>query len=155
MSPLRRLAPLAAAALALSAAPASAQQCTGRPSATRLFVSVSNIRSSEGLIAVTLYADDSSRFLARRGSLYVGRVLARAGVTRVCIHVPAPGTYGLAVYHDANANRRFDRNMIGLPAEGYGFSNNAPTLFGLPRFASVRLAVPRDGFATSVRLRYP
>lgn len=155
MSVNRRYAPLAAAAMLLAAAPAAAQDCTGRPSATRLLVTVSNVRSAEGLIAVTLYADDSSRFLARRGSLYVGRVPARTGVTRVCIYVPAPGTYGLAVYHDANANRRFDRNMVGLPAEGYGFSNNAPTLFGLPRFASVRLAVPRDGFATGVRLRYP
>jgi uncharacterized protein (DUF2141 family) len=154
MSPLRRLAPLAAAALAF-APPAFAQECTGRPSATRLYVTVSNVRSIGGLIAVTLYTDDSSRFLARRGSLYVGRVPARAGVTRVCIHVPAPGVYGLAVYHDANANRRFDRTMIGLPAEGYGFSNNAPTLFGLPRFASVRLTVSRDGFSTGVRLRYP
>ncbi|MGQ0660949.1 DUF2141 domain-containing protein [Sphingosinicella sp.] len=149
----RRLAPLAL--LAFSTTPALAQDCTGRPSATRLFVTVSGVRAAQGLIAVTLYADDSSRFLARRGSLYVGRVPARAGVTRVCIHVPAPGIYGLAVYHDANADRRFDRTMIGLPAEGYGFSNDAPTLFGLPRFRSVRLAVPRDGFHTSVRLRYP
>ena len=81
--------------------PRSAQDCTGRPSATRLIVTVSNVRAAQGLIAVTLYADDSSRFLARRGSLYVGRVPARAGVTRVCIHVPRPGLYGLAVYHDA------------------------------------------------------
>jgi len=155
MSACRRLAPLAVAlSLGLSSA-AFAQDCTGRPSATRLIVTVSNVRAAQGLIAVTLYADDPSRFLARRGSLYVGRVPARAGVTRVCIHVPAPGTYGLAVYHDANADRRFDRTMIGLPAEGYGFSNDAPTLFGLPRFRSVRLAVPRDGFQTGVRLRYP
>ena len=154
MTAIQRLAPFAAM-LALAAAPAFAQNCTGQPSATRLVVTVSNVRAAQGLIAVTLYADDSSRFLARRGSLYVGRVPARAGVTRICIHVPAPGVYGLAVYHDANANRRFDRTAIGLPAEGYGFSNNAPTLFGLPRFRSVRLSVPRDGFATAVTLRYP
>lgn len=144
-----------AACLALAAAPALAQDCTGRPSATRLFVNVSGVRSAQGLIAVTLYADDPGRFLARRGSLYVGRMPARAGTTRVCIHVPAPGIYSLAVYHDANADRRFDRNMLGLPAEGYGFSNDAPTLFGLPRFRAVRLNVPRDGFSTNVRLRYP
>lgn len=144
-----------AACLALAAAPALAQDCTGHPSGTRLFVAVSGVRSAQGLIAVTLYADDRGRFLARRGSLYVGRVPARPGTTRVCIHVPAPGIYGLAVYHDANADRRFDRNMLGLPAEGYGFSNDAPTLFGLPRFSAVRLNVPRDGFSTNVRLRYP
>lgn len=148
---------LLAAALAVTALPSTAyaQGCTGTPSATRLIVTISNVRDARGLIAVTLYADDSRRFLARRGSLYVGRVPARAGVTRMCIHVPAPGVYGLAVYHDADANRRFNRNAIGLPAEGYGFSNDAPALFGLPRFSSVRLNVPRDGFQTSVRLRYP
>jgi uncharacterized protein (DUF2141 family) len=154
MTAIQRLAPFGLM-LALAPAPALAQNCTGRPSATRLVVTVSNVRAAQGLIAVTLYADDSSRFLARRGSLYVGRVPARAGVTRICIHVPAPGVYGLAVYHDANANRRFDRTGIGLPAEGYGFSNNAATLFGLPRFRSVRLSVPRDGFQTGVTLRYP
>lgn len=151
----RRAALAMALCLTGLSAPALAQGCTGTPSATRLIVTISNVRSAQGLIAVTLYADDSRRFLARRGSLYVGRVPARAGVTRMCIFVPTPGTYGLAVYHDTDANRRFNRTALGLPAEGYGFSNDAPTLFGLPRFSSVRLAVPRDGFQTRVRLRYP
>ena len=142
-------------AILLFAEAASAQQCTGRPSATRLIVNVSNVRAAQGLVAVTLYADDSRRFLARRGSLYVGRVPARAGVTRVCIHVPSPGTYGIVVYHDADANRSFNRNAIGLPAEGYGFSNDAPAIFGLPSFRSVRIAIPRDGFQINVRMRYP
>lgn len=140
----------------LGAASAQAQPaCTGRASPYRLFVTVTNVRAAQGLIAVTLYADDSSRFLARRGSLYVGRVPATAPVTRACIHVPSPGTYGVVVYHDADANRSFNRNFVGLPAEGYGFSNDAPAIFGLPSFRSVRIAVPRDGFQISIRLRYP
>jgi uncharacterized protein (DUF2141 family) len=147
---------LTALLVAIAATPATAQgDCTGTPSATRLYVDVHNIRSDEGLIAVTLYPDDSSRFLARRGSLYVGRVPAQAGTVRVCIHVPAPGTYALGVYHDTNADRRYTRNAIGLPSEGYGFSNDAPAVFGLPSFRSVRLAVPRSGFVTRVRMRYP
>ena len=129
--------------------------CTGTPSATRLYVTIENVRASQGLIALTLYPDESRRFLARRGSLYVGRVPARAPVTRACIHVPAPGTYALGIYHDADSNRRFNRSAIGLPAEGYGFSNNPSTLFGLPSFRSVRLAVPRTNTATTIRMRYP
>jgi uncharacterized protein (DUF2141 family) len=148
---------LAFAILALAAAGKAAAQdgCTGPASAVRLQVAVEGVRSSDGLIAVTLYADDPRRFLARRGSLYVGRVPARAGTTRVCIHLPGPGTYGLAVYHDADANRSFNRSGLGLPAEGYGFSNNAPAIFGLPSFRSVRLAVPRTSMGTAIRLRYP
>lgn len=140
----------------LLAPPASAQApCTGPPSATRLHVVVENVRNTNGLIAVTLYVDDPRRFLARRGSLYVGRVPAQAPVTRACIHVPAPGTYALAVYHDSDANRSFNRNAIGLPREGFGFSNNPPALFGLPSFRSVRISVPRSNVETRVRLRYP
>lgn len=134
---------------------AQPQECTGPASPYRLYVTVERVRSAQGLIAVTLYADDSRKFLAKRGSLYVGRVPANAPVTRMCIHVPKPGTYALAVYHDADANRSFKRSKLGLPAEGYGFSNNAPALFGLPSFGSVRMAVPADGTETRVRMRYP
>ena len=134
---------------------AAAQNCTGTPSATRLYVDVENIRSSQGLIAVTVYADDSSRFLARRGSLYVGRTAARQGTTRICIHLPNTGTYALAVYHDEDGNRTFNRNGLGMPAEGFGFTNNPGTLFGIPSFRAVRLAIPRNNMRTRVRLRYP
>jgi len=141
-------------AFVVVASPAAAQECTGTPSATRLFVNVDNVRSSQGLIAVTLYTDDRRKFLARRGSLYVGRVPARKGRTRVCIHVPKPGIYAVAVYHDADADRGFDRTGLGLPDEGFGFSNNPPTFFGLPNFDRVRINVRRSGVSTTVRLHY-
>jgi uncharacterized protein (DUF2141 family) len=145
-------------ALALPAAPATAQadgQCTGHPSDTKLFVRVEGVRSSQGLMAVTLYADDPQRFLAHHGSLYVGRSPAHAGVTRTCIYVPKPGIYGVVVYHDANSNRKLDRNLIGFPTEGGGFSNNPNTFLGLPSFHSVRFRVRESGDEITIRLRYP
>lgn len=148
--------PLVLAVTAGGAGSAAAQQdCTGPASSVRLQVDVQNVRSSSGLIAVTLYADDPRRFLARRGSLYVGRVPARSGTTRMCIHLPSTGVWGLAVYHDENGDRRFDRTGVGMPAEGFGFSNNPRTLFGVPAFRSVRLSVPRNDMRATVRLRYP
>jgi uncharacterized protein (DUF2141 family) len=144
-----------AALLAGSAGAAGAQDCTGRPGPVRLYVDVEGVRASRGLIAVSLYADDRSRFLARRGALYVGRVPARQGRTRVCIHLPSTGIWALAVYHDEDSNRSFTRSGLGLPREGYGFSNNAPALLGLPAFRRVRMQVPRNNLATSIRLRYP
>lgn len=138
----------------LALAAVAAQDCTGTPSSTRLFVNVDNVRESRGLIAVTLYTDDRRKFLAKRGSLYVGRVPARQGRTRVCIHVPKPGTYALAVYHDADSDRSFDRTGLGLPDEGFGFSNNPPTFFGLPNFDRVRIQVPRTNLSTTIRLHY-
>ena len=151
------LAALACAVL-LAGVDASAQQqpgCTGHEGPLRLYVDVEGVRSAEGLVAVTLYADDSSRFLAKRGSLYVGRVPARTPETRVCIFLPAAGTYALAAYHDADADRKYDRTAIGLPDEGYGFSNNPAVILGMPAFSSVRLAVPRTNMSTRITLRHP
>jgi uncharacterized protein (DUF2141 family) len=129
--------------------------CTGPASPYWLNVIAEGLRNSNGLLAVTLYEDKPSKFLVHHGSLYVGRVPAVAGMTRACIFVPKPGVYALALYHDENADRSFDRTSIGFPAEGFGFSNNPPTLAGLPSFRSVRLGVPRAGLTTRVTMKYP
>jgi uncharacterized protein (DUF2141 family) len=149
---------LAATSLSLligSSAWAQGSSCTGRESQVRLYVNVENVQSGDGLIAVSLYADDSSKFLAKRGSLYVGRVPARQGTTTVCIYLPTTGIYALAVYHDADGDRGFDRTGIGMPAEGFGFSNNPRVFLGMPNWKSVRLAVPKTNLKTTITLRYP
>jgi uncharacterized protein (DUF2141 family) len=155
----RYLKGAAAAALltvVAAASPAAADPgCTGRPSDTRLYVRVEGVRSSAGLMAVTLYANNPRKFLAKRGSLYVGRSPARQGVTETCIFVPQPGLYAVAVYHDADGNRKLNRNFIGYPTEGFGFSNNPNTFLGIPSFNSVRFAVRGSGQKISLRLRYP
>lgn len=152
---LRSIVALSAVLLASGSASAQQESCTGREGPVRLNVQVEGVRNSEGLIAVTLYADDSSRFLARRGSLYVGRTPARAPVTSTCIYLPSTGVYALAVYHDEDANRSINRSAIGLPTEGVGFSNNPRLVLSIPSFRSVRLSVPRDNMRTTVRLQYP
>jgi uncharacterized protein (DUF2141 family) len=160
--PRRLSAAVIACAAALTQLPAAAAAqpgppagCTGTPSNTWITVIADGLRNSNGLLAVTLYEDNPKKFLARRGSLYVGRVDAQAGTTRACIFVPRPGVYALALYHDENADRSFDRTGIGLPAEGYGFTNNPATLAGLPSFRSVRLNIPRPGLVTRVHMKYP
>jgi uncharacterized protein (DUF2141 family) len=161
MSPSLLLAPLALLPLALAAAPPAVaaadadESCPGPKSNVRIFVNVDGVRSSKGNIAVSLYRDDRSKFLAKRGAIFVARAPAKAGRTRLCMSLPGPGTWAFAAYHDADADGSFDRKSIGLPAEAYGFSNNPSTMFGLPNFTSVRLSVPRTNMQTVVKLKYP
>jgi len=129
--------------------------CTGPTSATWITVVADGLRNGSGLLAITLYADDSKRFLVKHGSMYVGRVDAVAGTTTGCIFVPKPGVYVLALYHDENGNQKYDRSTLGLPTEGYGFSNNPATLLGLPNFNSVRLNITHSGLLTRVHMKYP
>lgn len=154
-----RMALIGLSSIAVLSAPVAANaqtECQGPKSDTSIEVTVSGLRDAKGQVAVTLYADDSNRFLVKRGSMYSGRVAAVAPVTKMCLYVPKPGVYALAVYHDANGNGKFDRGgLIGLPLEAYGFSNNPPTFVSLPSFRSVRLNVARTGMTTSIKLKYP
>ncbi|MBA3056240.1 MAG: DUF2141 domain-containing protein [Sphingomonadales bacterium] len=129
--------------------------CTWPASNTWIEVVVDGFRNGDGLMAITLYPDKPRKFLIKNGSLYVTRVKAQAGVTSGCIFVPKPGVYAIAIYHDENANEKIDRSALGLPEEGFGFSNNPSTLAGLPAFRSVRLSIPRSGLVTRIRLKYP
>jgi uncharacterized protein (DUF2141 family) len=45
-----------------------------------------------------------------------------------------PGKYAFKYFHDENKNENLDLNWIGIPKEGYGFSNNARGTFGPPSF---------------------
>jgi uncharacterized protein (DUF2141 family) len=147
---------LAAALLAGSSRAEPAQAtCTGEETDTYLAVQVTDIRRAKGEVAITVYPDNSERFLAPRGKLARQRVPAAAPTTEACFNLPGPGFYAVAIYHDENANRDFDRTLIGLPDEGFGFSNDAPTSVGLPSFEDVRFNVTSGSNTILIHTRYP
>jgi uncharacterized protein (DUF2141 family) len=146
---------IAAQSSANSPGPTPPAGCTGTASATWVTVTAEGLRNGHGQLAVTVYEDNPRKFLVHHGAISVGRVPASAGTARACVFLPRPGVYALALYHDENANEKFDRSMIGLPAEGYGFSNNPATLVGLPSFRSVRINIARTGLSTRIQMKYP
>jgi uncharacterized protein (DUF2141 family) len=153
-STLRLTAAALSCAFGLVAAPAVAAECAGEPSATKLTVQVSGLRSAKGLIAVTLYPDVQKRFLAPKGKLLRDRPPSKTPVTTACFWLPKPGHYVLAVYHDENGDKDFNRTIIGMPAEGFGFSNNPSTKTGLPSFKSVRFEAGPGESEQRITLRY-
>lgn len=142
------------AGLASGAQAAGADVCEGRPSATRLTVQVTGVRAARGQMAITVYPDDEARFLAPHGKLLRVRATAQAPVTTACFWLPKPGYYEVTVYHDENANGRFDRALTGMPTEGFGFSNNPPTPMALPPFKATRVPVGGADTRSIIKLRY-
>jgi uncharacterized protein (DUF2141 family) len=45
-----------------------------------------------------------------------------------------PGMYSFKFFHDENKNEKLDTNWLGIPKEGFGFSNNPSMNFGPPSF---------------------
>ncbi|HAL23637.1 MAG TPA: hypothetical protein DCP40_13060 [Stenotrophomonas sp.] len=62
------------------------------------------------------------------------------------------GTYAVLLTHDENDNGKLDTNLVGMPVEGYGFSNN-PNVMRKPTFDEARFEVPTTGTAIDITLR--
>lgn len=54
------------------------------------------------------------------------------------------GRYAIAVLHDENSNHKLDRNFVGIPKEGFGFSNNPAVHLSAPSFdaAATQITCP-------------
>jgi uncharacterized protein (DUF2141 family) len=117
-------------------------------------VTVTGARRVAGNVTITVYGSRPEAFLARTGKLARQRIPLRGPSAEACFALSTPGDYAIVVYHDENDDHDFNRTLLGLPAEGYGFSNDAPTLVGLPSFGDVRFAVAPDGARMTIRLRY-
>lgn len=142
------LALTAFAVAALSAAPASAAACgAGKPA---VLVHVAGLKQARGQLKVSLYGPDGSRWLVKGGKLAKAKVAVTAREMDVCLPVPAPGRYAVAVHHDLNFNGSRDRR------DGGGFSRNPKVtlLSPKPLFNQASFAVGQGTTRVGVTLLY-
>ena len=110
------------------------------------------MRAAKGEMAITLYPDDAKRFLAPHQKLARVRAVAQAPMTTACFWLPAPGFYAMAAITTRTATGDFDRTLVGLPAEGFAFSNDPPTPTALPPFKAVRFKAGEGETTIKVKL---
>lgn len=149
---------LAAAALALVAQPTAAQaalgpdaaSCRGDSGRPAILVNVYGFKNRAGTLRVQLYP-------ANRDFLAKGKWLRRidlpvtsAGTMRVCVAAPGPGSYAVAVRHDADANGKSGWS------DGGGFSRNPDiSLLDLrPKYGEVAISVGHSVKPIDVVLNY-
>lgn len=63
-----------------------------------------------------------------------------------------PGTYALSVLQDMNGNRTLDTNVIGIPTEASGSSNDAPAKWSAPKFKDAVFTVGDAPVELAIRL---
>ena len=56
--------------------------------------------------------------------------------------------YAFRFFHDENSNKKVEKNKIGIPVEGYGFSNDACGKFGPKKFEKWLFKVNRNTHIT-------
>lgn len=137
------------------AGPAAAQSCHGLPSGVRVSLTIQNVRSGAGQVAAVVFGDDPKRYLKPHGELETIHDPANPGATTVCFWLPKAGDYALFVYHDANGNNDIDTGLLGIPKEGYAFSNNVRPKLSAPSFKSTHFTAGPGETDLTVKLHYP
>jgi len=65
-----------------------------------------------------------------------------------------PGTYAITVIHDENTDGKLDTNWLGIPKEGYGFSNDVKALLGAPPFSAASFQYDGGTLELTISLHY-
>lgn len=170
----RRVARIAVAAAAAAApcaaavaapAPEEAQPslsthdpaCPADHAGPSVLVRVTGFKDRAGQLRVELYPGTAEDFLSPGRALRAaGKVFQRIDIPtppegdgEVCVALPAPGIYAVAVLHDRNTDGR-----LNPFSDGYGFPNNPRLGYGKPDVADVAFTAGEGRLALDVVLNY-
>jgi uncharacterized protein (DUF2141 family) len=139
----------AAGAVAFSPAAAamsgSASCAAGKPS---VVVHVAGFKQPRGRVKLSLYGADS--WLNKQGRISKVKVPVTGRAMDICMPVPAPGRYAVAVHHDFNVNGERDRHDGG----GYSRNPKVTLLNPKPAFSKAAFTVGNGPARVGVTLLY-
>jgi len=128
---------------------AAQQPCPG------IHVQILNIRNSKGTVACALFESPEgfpTQYLHFATNIMMIKI--RQSQARCDFEDIPPGTYAMAVVHDENMNGKLDSNFIGIPKEGYGFSNDAKASMGAPSFSAASFKYDGQNIEMTMKLHY-
>ena len=112
---------------------------------------ITGIKNNTGFIQVAVYKSDTDFDMDK-----FSYIIAVPASLEVQVSIPnlEAGQYAIAVFHDENKNKKLDKNFVGIPKEGYGFSNNAVGKLGPPKFSETSFSLDTQLKKLSIRMIY-
>lgn len=111
------------------------------------------VQDAAGKVGLLIFSSDEGWPNEFESAFRRQAIEAQPGDVELTFDDLPPGRYGVVALHDENENRKLDRNLFGIPKEGWGMSNNPEPKFSAPKFekAAFEPACPDD---IEIRLRY-
>jgi uncharacterized protein (DUF2141 family) len=121
---------------------------------TSLTVTIAGLKDPGGQVCLSLFAGQRGfpgdrKFATQRECVPVGET----PVTYTFANLAA-GSYAVAAIHDTNGNGTLDRNGLGMPTEGYGFSQNPVARMRAPAFGEAAILVIGSGTNIQIQMQY-
>lgn len=109
----------------------------------KLTVHIENIKVFEGQIEIGVF-NTATNFL-KKGSAIKNYIVNVEGHTATFVIDDLPkGEYALSMFHDENSDGECNLNILGIPKEPYGFSNNIKPKFSAPSYKDCMILLDED-----------
>ena len=92
-----------------------------------LEMEINNLQSNNGPLYIRILDENENPVIV--GTSPVINYSARISFDSI-----SPGKYAIQFFHDENENQKMDFNLIGIPKEKFGSSNNVKPILGPPKF---------------------
>ncbi len=101
-------------------------------------IEITNIRNDKGSILLGVFTDHEG-FAEEEAiiDIILSKEKMENGNLKLILELE-PGTYGISVLDDENDNGEMDYNFLGIPKEGFGFSNYLHTALRRPVFENFK-----------------
>ena len=101
-------------------------------------LTIDNIATAKGSIMVAVYNSEDTFLSDDQTFTALSEPISQKGELTVRFKDLPYDTYTIAIFHDVNGNGELDTNLFGVPKEPYGFSNNAVSKWGPPKYEVAR-----------------
>jgi uncharacterized protein (DUF2141 family) len=118
---------------------------------TNLTVTISGLKTQQGQICLSLFSNGQGFPGQGDRAIQARCVRATEAPLTISFENLAAGSYAIAVFHDVNDDGVLNRNLLGIPTEGFGFSRNPRILAGAPRFGDSAVLVA--GAETNIQIQ--
>lgn len=125
------------------------------PTVITIPIVVKNIKNSKGRLSIGVFKDATSFEEEKPYKIIlVSKKDLVNGTLKSFIEIES-GVYGLSILDDENSDYKMEYNMIGMPKEGFGFSNYYHSGFTKPNFKQFLVVInPSLKVPITFHLRY-
>jgi uncharacterized protein (DUF2141 family) len=118
-------------------------------------VIITGIRTEKGQMVIGVFKDDES---FKKEVAFIEKIFVKNNISNGEMRVLftlEPGIYGLSLLDDENSDGKMEYNFLGLPREGFGFSDYYHTGFTKPKFDSFKFSINKNQIRRiTIRIRY-
>ncbi len=120
-----------------------------------LTINISNIKEGTGKVLISLYQHPDGFPYTPDKVFSLDKSEISNNTASFNIEKLEVGTYAITLLDDENNNGDMDYNFLGIPKEGYGFSNNAKARgFSPPTFEDCTFVVKEGTSYIDIKVKY-